>query len=59
MKSFTRFSVLALAVGLMTGSAYAVDLNSSALVDIVEGIVLAETAAMFSRPTGPTPTSTA
>jgi len=45
MKSFTRFSVIALMLAF-TSSALAVDLNTNAVVDIVEGIVLAETQAM-------------
>jgi len=46
MKTFARFSVLVVAVFCMAGSAFAVDLGSTAVVDIVEGIVLAETQQM-------------
>ncbi len=46
MLNFTRFSVLTIAIVCIASTASAVDLASHALVDIVEGIVLTETAGM-------------
>jgi len=46
MKSFCRFSIMVLAFLALTGSAFAVDLSTNALVTIVEGLAIAETTAL-------------
>lgn len=46
MKSFCRFSIMALAFLALTGSAFAVDLDTNALVTIVEGLSLVQDTAM-------------
>jgi len=46
MKSFCRFSIMALAFLALTGSAFAVDLDTTALVTIVEGLSLVQDTAM-------------
>jgi len=46
MKSFCRFSIMAVAFLALTTSAFAVDLSTNALVEIVEGLSLAETTAL-------------
>lgn len=44
MKSFTRFSILALVLAGLFGQAFAVDHNSNATVTVVEGIDITENA---------------
>ena len=44
MKNFSRFSILAVALVTLVGSASAVDFNAQAQVEIVEGIDITETA---------------
>ncbi len=46
MKNFSRFSILAAVLVVTAGSAGAVDLVTSASVDIIEGITVAQTAAL-------------
>ena len=46
MKNFSRFSILAAVVVFAAGNAGAVDLVTSATVDIVEGITVAQTQAL-------------
>ena len=46
MKNFSRFSILALVLMALASSAGAVDLVTNAQVDIVEGITIAQTAAL-------------
>ncbi|MEZ4389269.1 MAG: DUF4402 domain-containing protein [Candidatus Krumholzibacteriia bacterium] len=46
MKSFCRFSIMALAFLALTGSAFAFDLATNALVEIVEGLSVSETTAL-------------
>lgn len=46
MKSFCRFSIMAVAFLALTSSAFAVDLSTNALVEIVEGLSVAESTAL-------------
>lgn len=46
MKNFSRFSILAVVLVAFAGSAGAIDLATNALVDIVEGISVAQTQAL-------------
>lgn len=46
MKSFCRFSIMAVAFLALTGSALAVDLSTNALVSIVEGLSVTESTAL-------------
>ncbi|MBD3222964.1 DUF4402 domain-containing protein [bacterium] len=46
MKSFCRFSIMAVAFLALTGSAFAVDLSTNALVTIVEGLSVTESTAL-------------
>jgi hypothetical protein len=46
MKNFSRFSILAVVLVAFASSAGAVDLVTSAVVDIVEGITIAQTQAL-------------
>ena len=46
MKNFSRFSILAAVLMAIAGSAGAVDLVTNAQVDIIEGITVAQTAAL-------------
>jgi hypothetical protein len=46
MKSFCRFSIMAVAFLALTGSALAVDLSTNALVNIVEGLSVTESTAL-------------
>lgn len=42
MKNFSRFSILAMALVTLCSSAFAVDLSTNALVEIVDGIAITE-----------------
>ncbi len=46
MKSFCRFSIMAVAFLALTGSAFAVDLTTNALVTIVEGLSIVQDTAL-------------
>lgn len=46
MKSFCRFSIMALAFLALTGSAFAVDLSTNALVNVVEGLSIVQGTAL-------------
>lgn len=46
MKSFCRFSIMAVAFLALTGSAFAFDLSTDAQVEIVEGLSLVEATAL-------------